>query len=259
MSPEARKGLTARPFAHRGLHSPGVPENSLAAFRLAIESGYGIELDVQMSRDGQPMVFHDRTLDRMTGRPGQIGGLLASELSKATLLGTGERIPTLRETMDLVGDSVPLLVEIKTDSLDGDFPAAAEAVASAALGHDGPVYVMSFNPRTAERASQASGDVVTGLVTCAYDPAEWPGVPEELLASLRDFGRHGDFAQFISHDARDLGSGRVAAFAASGDRPVLCWTVRSEEEEALARHHAANITFEGYMPRLGDGSGESPG
>src|SRR5690554_1039793 len=109
--PEA---FLARPLAHRGLHGPGVPENSLAALRAAIAAGYGVELDLQPSSDGVAMVFHDAALDRMTGRKGRVDGLTAKELGTLRLAGTGETIPTLRAFLDEVAGRVPVLVEIKS-------------------------------------------------------------------------------------------------------------------------------------------------
>ena len=107
-----------RPYAHRGLHGDGVPENSLEAFRLACEAGYGIELDVQTARDGTVVVFHDYNLSRMTGKDALLSELDLSELKSLRLYGTQESIPTLREVLDLVDGRVPILVELKGESLD---------------------------------------------------------------------------------------------------------------------------------------------
>jgi len=100
------------PYAHRGLHGGGVPENSLAAFKKAVDSGHGIELDLQLSADGEVMVFHDYTLVRITGESGLLSERSAEELRSLRLSGTDEHIPTLREVLELVDGRVPLLVEI---------------------------------------------------------------------------------------------------------------------------------------------------
>lgn len=105
-------------YAHRGLHGGGVPENSLEAFELACQSGYGIELDIQLSADGEVMVFHDGTLNRMTGVDKKLSELTASELSELRLAGTEQKIPTFREVLLLVDGRVPLLVELKGGTLD---------------------------------------------------------------------------------------------------------------------------------------------
>jgi len=112
---EAWERLFAPPVAHRGLwSSDGPPENSLAAFKAACAAGYGIELDVQLSRDGEAMVFHDDDLKRMTGVEGRIGDLTTTELAELRLDGGDERIPTLSETLALVGRRALVHVELKT-------------------------------------------------------------------------------------------------------------------------------------------------
>ena len=102
-------------FAHRGLHSKthGIPENSMSAFRAAIQKNYGIELDLHLTRDGELVVFHDDDLKRVCGRPERPEDLTAAELTKCTLLGTKEHIPLFRDVLALVNDQVPLLVELK--------------------------------------------------------------------------------------------------------------------------------------------------
>src|SRR5690606_2438536 len=102
-----------RPLAHRGLHGPGVPENTLPAFRAAIAAGYGIELDVQPARDGTPLVFHDSGLRRMAGIDAPVSSLSVAEAAAYPLLGTTHGIPTLEEVLALVAGRVPVLIEVK--------------------------------------------------------------------------------------------------------------------------------------------------
>jgi len=115
-SPGKKRPFLGRNFAHRGLHreDKSVPENSLLAFELAAEKGYGIELDVQLSKDGQVVVFHDDTLQRVCGVEGRVDEYDWEELKKLRLCGTEERIPLLSEVLRLVDDRGPLLVELKT-------------------------------------------------------------------------------------------------------------------------------------------------
>ena len=102
-------------IAHRGRWSPGgAPENSLAAFEAACEAGYGIELDVQLSCDGEAMVFHDADLERMTGQPGRLTDHTAADLGAMRLAGAEETIPTLAETLTMIGHRAMVLIEIKT-------------------------------------------------------------------------------------------------------------------------------------------------
>lgn len=242
------------PLAHRALHdaSQGIPENGVTAVRRAAAAGYGIEIDVQVSSDGQAMVFHDDTLDRLTDAEGPTRGRTARQLMDLRLKGSEETIPSLPQVLEIVAGRVPLLIEIKDQSLGmgaGD-DALERAVAAALQGYGGPVAVMSFNPYVVEAFRAHAPEVPRGLVTSGFIPSKWPGLPPETCAhlrSIRDFGRVG--AHFISHDWTDLGSPRVAELK-SQHIPILCWTIRSPEAEAEARRVADNVTFEGYLPAL---------
>ncbi|MFD0982379.1 glycerophosphodiester phosphodiesterase family protein [Tropicimonas aquimaris] len=241
----------SRPIAHRALHdrAAGRPENSRAAVRAAIAGNYGIEIDLQLSSDGQPMVFHDDDLKRLTGEDGLLRGRSATELGKIGLLGGEEGIPTFAEILELVAGQVPLLVEIKDQdgALGPDVGPLEEAVAEVAKGYAGPIAFMSFNPHSMIALAAHAPEAARGLTTCAFEAADWPAVPEATrtrLARIADFDAAG--ASFISHHARDLGNPAVDAVRARGV-PVLCWTIRSTEAEMEARRLADNVTFEGYL------------
>ena len=107
--------LTGFRYAHRGLHGPGAPENSLAAFRRAAERGYGAELDIRLTKDGRLAVIHDATLERMCGVPERVADWTAVELSALRLGDTEERVPFLEEVLPLFAGRAPLIVELKTD------------------------------------------------------------------------------------------------------------------------------------------------
>lgn len=236
------------PITHRGLHAPGVPENSLAAARAAIEAGYGIECDIQPGPDGEPLVFHDYQLHRLTGTQGFIAATDAATLAGLRLLGTDEPVPTLRQFLDLIEGRVPLLIEIKDqDGACGPNVGSLSArVAEALAGYDGPVAVMSFNPHMIAAFREAAPDVAVGLTTCAFDEKDWARVPparRDELAAIADYDAVG--ASFISHDKGDLDNPRVDALRAAG-AGILTWTIRSEAEERAARRIAQNVTFEGY-------------
>jgi len=130
-------------YAHRGLHGDGVPENSLEAFELACQAGYGIELDIQLSSDGVVMVFHDGTLDRMTGVEGKVCDFTADELTEMRLANTDEKIPTFKEVLALVGGRVPLLVELKGGTLDTTLCGKAYELLK---DYGGSFCLESFNP-----------------------------------------------------------------------------------------------------------------
>jgi glycerophosphoryl diester phosphodiesterase len=248
--PALPESLLRVPVAHRALHdrARGLIENSPGAIAAALAAGYGIEIDVQMSLDGQAMVFHDETLDRLTAERGLVRARTAAELGRITLTGGKDTIPTLPEVLAQVAGRVPLLIEIKDQSdamaeTDGRLEAA---VAVALAGYGGDVAVMSFNPHSMAHMARLSPDVARGMTTSSYDAQDWPLVPaatRDRLRDIPDFDRVG--ASFISHQGDDLDRARVLALRDAGV-PVLCWTIRSPEQEAAARQVAANVTFEGY-------------
>lgn len=242
------------PLAHRAFHAKvrGRPENSRAAIEAAIEAGYGIEIDVQLSRDNIAMVFHDYELSRLTAEKGPIRQRSAKELANIPLKGGDETIPTLSEVLDLVAGRVPVLIEIKDqDGVMGPNVGALEgSVARALTDYDGPVAVMSFNPHSMAEMASLAPDVPRGLATCSFSQEDWPILPQvtrTLLARIPDLERVG--ACFISHDVKDLAAPRVAEIKDAG-LPVLCWTVKSKRMETQAREIADNVTFEGYAAKL---------
>jgi glycerophosphoryl diester phosphodiesterase len=244
----------SRPFAHRALHDvlDGRPENSRAAIKAAIEAGYGLEIDVQLSADGAAMVFHDYALDRLTAARGAIRQKSAAALSQVVLTGGDEGIPTLNEVLALVAGQVPLLVELK-DQDGGMGPEVGPleiATADALRGYDGLVAVMSFNPYSVAKMADLCPDTPRGIVTSAYRPEEWP-LPTEICDHLREIPDYDRVkACFISHEVDDLDRPRVAELKAQGAM-ICCWTVTSVAMEAEARKIADNITFEGYRAALG--------
>ena len=254
MIPALPKAFCRIPIAHRALHDAGQgrPENSRAAMRAAIAAGYGIEVDLQLSSDGQALVFHDYDMARLTGQPGAIRQRTAAEATQIALLhGDGETIPTLPEVLELVAGRVPLLVELKDQDggMGPDIGALDAAAAAALAGYSGPVAVMSFNPHSVAELARLAPDLPRGLVTESYVASNVPlsAATCDRLREIPDFDRVR--AGFISHEAHDLARPRVQALRAAGV-PVLCWTVRSPEAEAEARRYADNITFEGYLPAV---------
>ncbi|PZO66739.1 MAG: phosphodiesterase [Paracoccus denitrificans] len=237
-----------RPIAHRGLHSNGVPENTMAAFQAAIDAGYGIELDIQPAADGTPLVFHDYVLDRLTASTGPVAALTTDQAGATQVLGTKETVPTLSQVLDLVAGRVPLLIEIK-DQDKGCGPNVGDLqdrVAGLLNGYKGPVAVMSFNPHTVSAFHRAAPWVACGLTSCAMNPHDWPQVDpatRERLARLADFAMSG--ASFTSHDRKDLQNPAVVALRDAGT-PILSWTIRSAEQAQDALKGSDNITFEGF-------------
>jgi glycerophosphoryl diester phosphodiesterase len=230
-----REALGARPFAHRGLHGASRVENSRAAFEAAIAGGFGIELDVQASRDGEAMVFHDDRLDRLTGAEGAVGERNAAELGRIRLLGTDETIPTLAEALALIAARTPLLIEVK--SPDRHVKSLCEAAERALASYIGPVGVMSFNPEVGCWFARNRPGRLRGLVVTESGKKSWRGRVERNLALWRAR------PDFLAYDVRDLPSD-LAALARFGGRPIYTWTVRTQEERVRAAEHADQIIFE---------------
>lgn len=243
-------GLLTHPIAHRALHdrAAGRPENSRAAVQAAVEAGYGIEIDLQLSSDDQAMVFHDDTLERLTQAAGPVSARSAAELGGLLLNDAEDGIPTLTEVLAIVAGRVPLLIEIKDQSHTmSDTTGRLEAATVAALaGYDGPVAVMSFNPHAVAHIARLAPHLPLGLTTCSFDPVDWK-IPQAISDRLRDIPDAEPLGvSFLSHHWRDLSRPRVQALKADG-LALVTWTIRSREEEAAARALGAqNVTFEGY-------------
>lgn len=242
------------PVAHRALHdrAAGRPENSRAAVLAAVEAGYAIEIDLQRSADGHPMVFHDYDLNRLTGATGPLAIRSAADLGAIRLTDAQDGIPTLTEILTLIAGRVPLLIEIKDqDGAMGPNVGPLETATARALeGYEGPVAVMSFNPHSMAAMARLAPHIPRGLTTSAFDPAAWAPLPAhvcDLLREIPDYDRVG--ASFISHEWGDLTRPRVAELKAKG-AAILCWTIRSPETEATSRSIADNITFEHYAAAL---------
>lgn len=255
MIPQLPVQFLSASVAHRALHdvTDGRPENSRAAIRAAISAGYAIEIDLQPSQDGCPMVFHDYMLDRLAEAHGAIKARSQAELAQISLKGgDGEGIPTLGEVLELVAGQVPLLIEVKDQdgNLGANIGPLEKATAQALEGYEGPVALMSFNPHSTTALAQYAPHIARGLVTSSYDPKDWSPVPAAICDQLReipDFDR--SQSSFISHEVGDLTRQRVQDLRASGV-PVLCWTVKSQAVEDDVRAWVDNVTFEQYLSPL---------
>jgi glycerophosphoryl diester phosphodiesterase len=242
---EAWERLFDPPVAHRGLWSPdGPPENSLGAFQAACAAGYGIELDVQLSADGEAMVFHDDDLERMTGVAGRLGDRTTAELAELRLKGTDERIPTLLETLALVGHRAMVHVELKTPY--GQVGPLEQRAHEVLIDHNGPTCVIGFNPYSHAWFAERFPGVLRGLDSYSYKRAAH--MDEDQRAS---FARLEHVAIARPHFLA-LGLDMLPSHVAKGFRveglPVIAWTVRSPEEWEAVREDCDNLIFEGFAP-----------
>jgi glycerophosphoryl diester phosphodiesterase len=242
---EAWERLFEPAVAHRGLWSRGgPPENSLGAFQAACARGFGIELDVQLSADGEGMVFHDETLERMTGVPGRLADRTAAELSELRLLGTDERIPTLLEALTEIGRRALVQIELKTPY--GAVGPLEQRVHELIIDHAGPVAVIGFNPYSHAWFADRFPGVLRGLDSYSYRGAAHVG-PEQRrsYAALE----HVAIARphFLALGLDLLPSEPAERLRAQG-LPVIAWTVRRPEDWARVSAHCDNLIFEGFRP-----------
>jgi glycerophosphoryl diester phosphodiesterase len=242
---EAWERLFEPAIAHRGLWcSDGPPENSLAAFQAACAAGYGIELDVQLSADGEAMVFHDDDLERMTGAPGRLCDRTTAELAELRLNGTDERIPTLPETLALVGRRAMVHIELKTPY--GHVGPLEQRTHEIIIDHAGPVCVIGFNPYSHAWFAERFPGVMRGLDSYSYKRA-----PQLSDDQRRSFARLEHVAIAKPHFLA-LGLDMLPSQQANGLRieglPIVAWTVRDPAQWEAIRDGCDNLIFEGYSP-----------
>ena len=242
--------LTARPIAHRGLHEAthGVIENTASAFRAAIANGYAIETDLQISADGEAMVYHDDALGRLTQGSARLADLSTAAIKAAPFKATADRVMTLGELCDLVAGRVTLVIELKS-RFDGD-RRLAERTAAVLAGYHGPVAVMSFDPMPIETIRMIAPGLPRGMVAERhYDHDEWEGLRAGQRRQLAWF-LHAPRSrpQFIAYGVRDLPA--LVPFVARSlfGLPLLTWTVRSAQDRAAAARWANQMIFEGFRP-----------
>jgi glycerophosphoryl diester phosphodiesterase len=242
--------LTARPVAHRGLHdrARGVIENMPAAGAAAVAKNFAIECDIQLSADGEAMVHHDDTLDRLTERSGTLNGRTSAELKVVAFRDTPERMMTLADLCALVAGRVPLLIEVKS-RFDGD-RRLVRRMAEVLASYDGPAAGMSFDPDQVSALRELIPSRPRGIVAERhYTEADWP---EASLAQRREMThlRHAFRTRpdFVAYWVDELPSPAPWLARNIFGCPLLTWTVRTPEQRARAARYADQMIFEGFVP-----------
>ena len=240
--------LTARPIAHRGLHEAacGIIENMPAAFAAAIAGNYGIETDLQISADGEAMVHHDDALGRLAAGEGALRDLTAACLKQVAFKATGEHMMTLGELCDLVAGRATLMLELKS-RFDGDLRIAARAAAVLAP-YGGPVGVGSFDPALICELRRIAPHLARGIIAERhYDHPEWRSLGPTRRLELA-FLMHGWASRpdFLAYRVSDLTAVAPRMARHMFGLPLLTWTVRSDEDRAIAARYADQIIFEGF-------------
>jgi glycerophosphoryl diester phosphodiesterase len=226
------EGLTGRPIAHRGLWRPGSrPENSLAAFEAACAGGYGVELDARLTADGEAVVFHDDSLERLTAESGLVEERTLDELQVITLLGGDHQtIPSLAQALEVIAGRSLVLVELKTPPCQEGLLEAR--VAELLEAYDGPCAVLSFNAAALGWMARRHPEIPRGL------NLDSPPGSDKLTLTV---------PHFLSIDQNIMGCFEINSWRSEG-KPVIAWTVRSPEEQARLAGRVDNIMFEGFTP-----------
>ena len=244
--------LTARPIAHRGLHdrAQGIVENTLSAANAAIARNFAIECDVQDTADGEAVVFHDHTLDRLTDQRGPLRERTAAELTSLAIAATADRIPSLQAFLERVNGRVPLVIEIKS-RFNGDLGLTKRTV-EIVSAYSGPVALKSFDPAIVGALRGIAPDLPRGIVAqTRYDDQEWQALSEETRHGMANL-LHMPHTQphFVSWRVGDLPLAAPFLCRHLGGMPVMTWTVRTEDHRRRAAAHADQMVFEGFVPDL---------
>lgn len=235
--------LVQQPIAHRGLFTDKIPENSLSAFKNAIKSKLPIELDVTILTDGTVVVFHDEKLARLTGKDGFISNCSYADIAKLTLSGTKEKIPTLKEALEVIDGKVPILIEIKNF---GKVGAIEKAVWKALQGYRGEYAIQSFNPYTLEWFKKNAPKIKRGQLSCFFKNKEITGVKRFSLKRML-LNKKISEPNFINYAAEDMPNKYVKKYY--GKIPVLAYTIESEADESRLENYIDNIVFDKYTPK----------
>ena len=234
-------------FAHRGLHDSVKAENSMSAFAAAKENGFGIELDVRLSKDGELMVYHDDDLSRIVGIEGKFSDFTYAELSEMNLLETDDKIPTFKEVLDLIDGAVPLLVELKVAS--GERGVAKKFV-EVIEGYKGDFIVESFNPFALRELRALRPDIIRGILSTEYmkSPKHKGKTLFRMLQNLQfNFLMRPDF---IAYEKNGSGVRNLRRIRRSFETTLIAWTIKSQEEEDAALNSGFDtVIFEGYIPQ----------
>lgn len=228
------------PVAHRGFHdmNKAVWENTLSAFSRAIEAGFAIECDIQLSSDSVPMVFHDHDLQRLCGLAGEVRERTAGELGLLSIGGTQDRIPTLKKMLDLVKGRVPLVIELKGIDAEQD-DGFVESVLETLEEYQGKVALMSFDYHLLRALKLANCPYPVGLTAEGARPEQFEAHIEAMALGL----------DFVSYAAVHLPNDFITGLHEKG-MPIITWTVRDEIMRVHTYKYADQMTFEGFDPRI---------
>ena len=239
--------LAAFRYAHRGLHdkAQGIPENSIAAFRRAVDHGFGAELDIHLLKDGSLAVFHDSSLQRICGVEGNIEDLTAEDLQHYHLLGTEETIPLFTDVLALFADKTPLIVELKV--VDDNAAALTDAAMAVLRNWNGTYCVESFHPAVIRHMKQHYPDVIRGqLSENFFHNRHMPIFPAFLATFLltTTFTRP-DFIAYKHQDRKNISLRLMRKLYGVHE---VGWTIRDPSVMAQLEQDGVTPIFENFIP-----------
>lgn len=234
-------------FAHRGLHDGNTgeaPENSMEAFRRAVEAGYGMELDVHVTKDGVPVIFHDFNLERICGVDGIIEDYTYAQLQEFTLCGSKERIPKLEELLHLVQGRAPLIIEIKDEKAKAPSCAVIDDLLRA---YQGDYCIESFNPAVLWWFRLHHNSVVRGQLASNFliDGGYRSMIYFFMTHLMLNFFTKPDFVAY-NHKFKEEPGRRICRRLYKN--PAVAWTVRSSQELNEMKDDFDVFIFESFTP-----------
>lgn len=240
------KDLQGWSYAHRGLHGNGVPENSMAAFRAALDHGYGIEFDLHMLKDGNLAIIHDSLLKRTTGQDGRIEDLTTEDLKNYRLESTEETIPTFQQLLDLYDGKAPLIVELKP--VNGNHAELTETACRMLEGYNGVYCIESFDPRCILWLKRNRPRIIRGqLAENFFRSNSTLSAPLKfvLTHSLSHFFTMPDFTAYKFADRKNLSTWICRKlYGVQG----VSWTLRTKAEYDTAVKEGWIPIFENFIP-----------
>ncbi len=240
---EEMKWLTNTPIAHRGYHCPKeAPENSMAAFKRAIQEGFAIELDIHLLKDQQVVVFHDDNLNRMTGFSKKIIDCTWDEIRHLKLLDTEETIPLFKDVLELIAGKVPIMIEIKNRRRVGKLEKETHALL---MGYKGAFSIQSFNPYSVGWFKENAPNIIRGQLSGNFNNENLALYKKFLLKNL--FLNYVSKPHYINYEIDYLSSLPVK-IQQKKDRMILGYTAKNHEEYQTAMDKSDNVVFEGFNP-----------
>jgi len=231
--------ILSKPIAHRGLHCDKIPENSLAAFQAAIDAGYPIEIDVQLTKDKVPVVYHDDTLNRLTGLQKRVTKAMCHVVSALKIADTDQDVPTFKEVLDLIAGKVPLLIEIKRNKGSRGIE---RIVLDALKDYKGKFAIQSFNPMALRKVRKIDPSIYCGLLSSKLTEMKMLRIKRAAVRNARLFFLAKP--DFVSFEINSFPNDRVKRFREELQLPIIGWTVKTKEDIERALEYCDGIIFE---------------